>query len=82
MEIATCGISAPMVNCAHRGDSMDFVQYNNQYKRENYDRVLVLLPKGRGIQLKMAAVVRGLSVSQLVTRALEAQYNLDLSKTN
>ena len=62
--------------------AFDKVEYDNRFQRENYDRMSVLMPKGRGIQVKMAAAARGLSVSQLIAQALESQYNLDLSKPN
>lgn len=53
--------------------------YTNDYKRQHYDRLAALLPKGKGEVVKQLAAARGLTVSQLIVRALEETYQLDLS---
>lgn len=60
--------------------AFDQNQYINEYKRENYDRLSILIPKGRKKDIKTIADSKGVSVSQLVVEALETCYNLDLSK--
>lgn len=60
--------------------AFDQVEYKNQYNRENYDIVRFTVPKGKRKLLKERAQELGISVSELVIRALEKQYLLDLSK--
>lgn len=55
-------------------------EYNANYKKTNYDRVIYQVPKGNRDIIKAEAAKRGKSVNALITEALEAQYNLDLSK--
>lgn len=55
-------------------------QYSSAYTKENYDRVLVLVPKGRKADIKKLAEQKGITTTQLVIRALESCYGLDLSK--
>ena len=61
-------------------DTVAFDQnaYTNQYKRDNYDRVGLLLPKGTSKQLKKYAQSQGKSVNALVIEALESTYGFDL----
>lgn len=56
--------------------------YNNDYTRDNYDRINLIVPKGKREVIKAKAAERGVSVSQLVIDALEGYYKLDLSKRN
>lgn len=60
--------------------AFDQVEYKNQYNKENYDIVRFTVPKGKREVLKRRAQELGISVSELVVRALEKQYLLDLSK--
>lgn len=53
--------------------------YTNDYKRQHYDRLAALVPKGKGEAVKRLAAVNGLTVSQLIVRALEQTYKIDLS---
>ena len=55
-------------------------EYNANYKKTNYDRVICQVPKGNRDIIKAEAAKRGKSVNALITEALEAQYGLDLSK--
>lgn len=59
--------------------AFDQTQYVNDYKREHYDRITALVPKGKGATVKAIAAERGLTVSQVVVRALEETYKVDLS---
>lgn len=58
----------------------DANQYKTNYRRDNYDILRAFVPKGKADILKEEASVRGISVSQLIVRALEHCYKLDLSK--
>ena len=63
----------------------DHNSYSRAYDKENYDRVVFKLPKGKRTLLKQEAEIRDirdsqgkLSVSRMIVLALEKQYGLDL----
>ena len=60
--------------------AFDENEYKARYQRENYDRVVILIPKGKKADIKERAEDLGISVSELIVRALEKMYLLDLSK--
>ncbi len=60
--------------------AFDANKYKNQYEKDNYDRILILVPKGKKADIKERAEELGISVSELIVRALEKMYLLDLSK--
>lgn len=60
--------------------AFDKVRYDNDFKRQNYDRVTILIPKGKSKVLKDYAKTQGKSVSQVTVEALETVCKLDLSK--
>lgn len=62
--------------------AFDSNAYKTDFQRQNYDRVVALVPKGRGKEIKDFAAVQGKSVSQLIVEALENYYKLDLSKAD
>lgn len=53
--------------------------YINDFKRDNYDRIEILLAKGSKKQLKALSKETGESVNNLVVSATEEKYKLDLS---
>lgn len=59
--------------------AFDSVEYNNQYKRDKYDRISLLIPKGGKQILQKEAEIRGYkSVNALVIHALEKAYGINL----
>ena len=60
--------------------AFDQVEYKNQYNKENYDIVRFTVPKGKKEDIKKCADKLGISMSELIVRALEKQYLLNLSK--
>ena len=60
--------------------AFDSNKYKADFRRDNYDAVTFLIPKGKKKVLKDYAQNNGLSVSQVVVRALEEFCKLDLSK--
>lgn len=60
--------------------AFDQNRYISDFKKENYDQMAFLVPKGKRKIIKDFANKQGLSISQLVIQALEEQYKLDLSK--
>ena len=62
--------------------AFDSVEYNNQYKRDKYDRISLLVPKGGKQILQDEARIRGIkSVNELVIRALEKTYHITLDNS-
>lgn len=59
--------------------AFDKSAYDNDFKKQHYDVIRALLPKGKGATVKAIAAERGLTVSQVVVRALEDTYKVDLS---
>jgi hypothetical protein len=55
------------------------VKQNNDYKRDNYDVIRILVPKGKSQEIKEYAEARDLSISKLICRALEEYCMMDLS---
>lgn len=53
--------------------------YNRAYKRETYDKVLFLVPKGKKQIIKNCAENHGVSMAKLIIHALETTYGIDLS---
>lgn len=53
--------------------------YQAEFERENYDRVVILLPKGKRQILKDYAAKRGESVTQLVISTLEEKHGINLT---
>lgn len=62
--------------------AFDKDRYDNDFKRQNYDVVRALVPKGKGKEIKDFAKLHGKSVSQLIVESLEKNCNLNLSKTD
>ena len=50
-------------------------EYNNEYKREHYDRIGFLAPKGMKEQIKEAAEVEGCSMSEWINKAIDERLN-------
>ncbi len=53
------------------GEKYDKVKYNNQYNKETYDRITLLVKKGRKAEIKAAAEKRGESINSFVNRAID-----------
>lgn len=57
----------------------DKQKYNSEYTKNNYDKIMVLLPKGRKAEIKRLATQKGITMTQVFVRAVEECYNVDLS---
>lgn len=53
-------------------------KYGNKYKKENYDRLNLLLPKGGKQILSEIANANGTSINAIIIQALEDQYYIKL----
>ena len=60
--------------------AFDSNAYKADFNRENYDRLNLMLPKGKKALLKEYANKHGESINKVVTTALEVYTGLDLSK--
>ena len=49
-----------------------------RYKKANYDRIEVLLPKGRKSEIQALAAAQGESLNGYVVKAIEARENYDM----
>ena len=52
-------------------DREKMYEYNNNFSKENYDRLNVLVPKGRKEEIKAYAKMKGLSLSAFVNLAID-----------
>ena len=50
------------------------IAYSNEYNRNNYDRVSVIVPKGARAEYKKRAAKKNMSLSQYILAALDS-YN-------
>lgn len=60
--------------------SFDKTAYDNEFVRQNYDRVSITLPKGKKADLKAYADKSGISLNALTVKALEEFTGIPLSK--
>lgn len=51
------------------------IEYQNNYKREKYDKIEVIVPKGEKERIKTAAKEAGLSVSAFIYKAVQETMN-------
>lgn len=59
--------------------AFDQTQYITDFKRENYDRIMLQIPKGRRKILKDLSAKKDESMNQLIIAAVEEKYGIDLS---
>lgn len=60
--------------------AFDQTAYVAAYRKENYDRIYLQIPKGRKAEIKKEAKNRGLTINQFIVTAIEEHYGMDLSK--
>ena len=63
-------------------------KYISDFVKENYDRIDLRIPKGKRALLRDLAIQKGItddrgkiSMTKLILDAVEAQYGIDLSKS-
>lgn len=59
--------------------AFDQNKYKKEYGKQNYDRIKLRVPINKQSQIKNLSIKLGISVSQLIIRALEKTYLLDLT---
>lgn len=60
--------------------AFDETAYKNEFTRQTYDRLSVVVPKGKKAVLKAYAEKNGISVNALITQAIEEYTGIPLSK--
>lgn len=53
------------------------IKYQNEYNKSNYDRVGIVMPKGRKDVIKKKAMAAGQSMSEYVNQAIEERMERD-----
>ena len=51
-------------------ERFDQIKYNNDYNRQNYDRIGLMAPKGRKDEIKEAAKAAGMSLNEYILTAV------------
>lgn len=58
----------------------DQQQYIKEYNKQRYDIVVVAVRKGKKQIIKDFAAKQGLSMTELIARAVESTWGIDMSK--
>lgn len=51
--------------------AFDSIRYKNDFNKENYDAITIRVPKGEKIVWQAAAKSKGLSLTEIIRRAME-----------
>ena len=49
------------------------IKYNNQFNKDNYDRISLMIPKGQKEVIQLCAKVDGESVNGFINRLIDAE---------
>lgn len=55
------------------------IKYNNEYNKQNYDRISLMLPKGKKALIQQAAKVQGISANQFINAQIDKQLDAMIS---
>ena len=55
------------------------IKYNNEYNKQNYDRISLMLPKGKKKLIQQAAKVQGISTNQFINAQIDKQLDAMIS---
>lgn len=55
--------------------AFDQIKYQNEFNKANYDRIEVIVPKGRKAVIKEAAKAAGQSTSEYINQAVNERMN-------
>lgn len=59
--------------------AFDQVAYTTEFKRQNYDKIRLIVRKGGKAVLKDIAKKNNTSLNKLILQAVEEEYNIDLT---
>lgn len=51
----------------------ELIKYNNQFNKDNYDRISLMIPKGKKGVIQLCAKVDGESVNRFINRLIDAE---------
>lgn len=54
-----------------KSEKFDQIEYQNEYNREKYDRISLMVPKGKRDIIKARAKANGQSVNEFINIAIE-----------
>lgn len=60
--------------------AFDQTAYTNEFNRQSYDRISLMLPKGKRAMLKAYAEKNGISVNSLIVQAIEEYTGIPMTK--
>lgn len=58
-------------------DKFNKIEYNNKYNAEKYERIALVVPKGKKAKIKAYADSKGESINGFVNRAIDETMNND-----
>lgn len=61
-------------------NKFDKIAYNIKWQKENTERVVIDVPKGKKAELKALAERENTTVKGLISQALEAKYGINLDR--
>lgn len=56
-------------------DIASAIKYNNDYNKQAYDRISLMVPKGRKEEIKAEAIKHGESINAFINRAIDQLMN-------
>ena len=59
-------------------EGFDQIKYQNNYKKENYDRTELVMPKGKKDKIKNYAKAAGQSMSEYINQAIDERIAKDV----
>lgn len=59
------------------GEKFDQIKYINQYNKENYDRIYLMVPKGKKEAIKAKAKAAGKSINEYINIAISEKMKED-----
>lgn len=58
------------------------IKYNNQFNKDNYDRISLMIPKGKKEVIQLCAKVDGESVNGFINRLIDAEIDRMVASGN
>ena len=60
--------------------AFDKKMYDSEFEKNNYDKILIKIPKGKRDELRALAKDNGISMNRLFIEAVEDKYLISLSR--
>ena len=59
-----------------KSEKFDQIEYQNEYNKEKYDRISLMVPKGKKDIIKAHAKAKGQSVNEFINLAIEEKLKI------